>query len=472
VQVEHPRLPVISGVSAYWEAAARLDTLIETAPEQMDTSRPAVQARAEVRMARLRRFLDQVGYPLAGMPIVHVGGTSGKGSTSTAIASMLAAAGYRTGLHTSPYLQVPSEKIQIDGRLISPERFIALTERVLDAHTQWMAKGELQLTYGEVWIALMALAFRDAEVDVAVIEVGAGGRFDLTNVVTPVLSVVTSVGIDHTATLGPTIADIAWHKAGIVKPGIPAISAVAHPEAARIVRTEAETVGAPFTWVDTATRVTGIEVGERSTSWRDAASGEVFEIGLAGSFQAVNGMVAVEAVRTLSEVGFEIDEAAIRRGLMAAAIPGRAEIMPGTPQVLLDGAHNDDKVAALVADLDRLLPVAGRRIAVVGALESKTAESMLGSLLPHVDVVITTSPKVLAKAGREADALAETARSLGHPVEVMSEPSPADAVSRAIAMAGADDAVLVTGSLYLVGNVRERWFHADDIIKTGTPWPG
>src|SRR5215217_321229 len=200
-------------------AAARLDELIERTPAPADRSRQAVQARAEERMGRLRRFLARLGDPLLGYPVVHVGGTSGKGSTSTAIAAILHAAGYRVGLHTSPYLQTPAEKLQVDGRLVAPERFVALVDELFATHERWVAEGEVALTYGEAWVAMSALFFRAEAVDVAVLEVGAGGRFDLTNV-------VTTVGIDHTATLGDTIEAIAWHKAGIIKSGVPAVTAV------------------------------------------------------------------------------------------------------------------------------------------------------------------------------------------------------------------------------------------------------
>src|SRR5215217_2407191 len=224
-------------------AAARLDELIERTPAPADRSRAAVQARAEERMGRLRRFLARLGDPLTGHPVVHVGGTSGKGSTSTAIAAILHAAGYRVGLHTSPYLQTPAEKLQVDGRLVAPERFVALVDELFATHERWVAEGEVALTYGEAWVAMSALFFRAEAVDVAVLEVGAGGRFDLTNVVTPAVSVVTTVGIDHTATLGDTIEAIAWHKAGIIKPGVPAVTAVIDPAALPILAAEADAAG-------------------------------------------------------------------------------------------------------------------------------------------------------------------------------------------------------------------------------------
>src|SRR4051794_40195076 len=177
----------------YHDAASRLDDLIEMTPSPTETSLEAVRERATYRMGRLRRFLARLGDPQLGYPIVHVGGTSGKGSTSTTIAAILTAAGYRTGLHTSPYLQASSEKLQFDGQLIAPDLFADLADEILAAHDRWIADGEAPLTYGEAWGALTWRFFTHQRVDVAVVEVGAGGRFDLTNILTPLLSVLTSV---------------------------------------------------------------------------------------------------------------------------------------------------------------------------------------------------------------------------------------------------------------------------------------
>jgi dihydrofolate synthase/folylpolyglutamate synthase len=237
-------------LARFHDATARLEALIEATPTPVDSSREAVQARAAYRMGRLRRFLDVLGNPHQGYPIVHVGGTSGKGSTTTTIAAILTAAGYRTGLHTSPYLQTPAEKLQVGGRLVDPEQYVNLIDRILAAHDEWIAAGEDALTYGEAWFALTALFYRENAVDVAVLEVGAGGRFDLTNIVDPVLSVITSVGIDHTHTLGNTIESIAWHKAGIVKPGVPAVTAVTNPAALALIVAEAESCGSSLTIID------------------------------------------------------------------------------------------------------------------------------------------------------------------------------------------------------------------------------
>lgn len=451
----------------------RLDALIAATSASTDTTREAVRERARDRMTRLRAFLDHLGRPAESIPKVHIGGTSGKGSTTTALAAVLTAAGYRTGVHTSPYLQSPSEKLQINGDLIEAERFIRLGSHLLDELERFPAADHI--TYGEAWIALVMLFLEDVKADIAVIEVGAGGRFDLTNIIDPELAIITSVGLDHTNTLGDTIASIAWHKAGIIKPGRPALSAVRHPDARAPILEEAAVTGASLTEIDFERDIEVTGIASASTTWTDRATGQQWSIGMAGCFQARNGYTALIASRILSDLGWDIGDNARRRGLRTARIPGRAELMPGRPRTMLDGAHNGQKVAALADDLPYLLPVSdgGRRIIVLGALEAKHVDGMVESLLPHLDLLVATSPRVLAKEAKTAKALMTAAREAGFEGTIHVEPDPIAALrlAHSIARAGSKDAVLVTGSLYLVGNIRQHWYAADDIIRQHTPWP-
>lgn len=458
----------------YHVASSRMDELIEMTPSPTDSSREAVKERAVFRMDRLRRFLRRLGDPQSGYPIVHIGGTSGKGSTSTTLASILTAAGYRTGLHTSPYLQTPLEKLQVGGELVPAETFIEIVDAFFDEHERWISDGEEALTYGEGWNALTWLFFRHERVDVAVVEVGAGGRFDLTNILEPTLSVITSVGIDHTNTLGTTIEQIAWHKAGIVKPGIPALSAVPNATAQAIIEEEAREVGAPLARLDLAADIADISTSPEGTTWTDARSGRRHHMGLCGSFQAHNGQTAVDAVHLLRSAGLTIPDEAIERGLLRARIPGRAEFVPDHVTVLLDGAHNPEKLAAMAADVPSLLPhrPGGRRIGVVGLLDAKKGDEMLRSIVPVLDVLVVTSPQVFGKEVKAAEAVRELASGAGFGGEIVIEPDPRAALGHALAMAETDrDQVLVTGSLYLVGNVRERWYPEREIVAARTPWP-
>ncbi len=459
----------------FHESTAGLEALIEGTPSPADASREAVQARATFRMERLRRFLVLLGDPHQGYPIVHVGGTSGKGSTSTLIASILASAGYATGLHTSPYLQTPAEKLQVNGRLVAPDVYVSLCDAIFAAHDRWRAAGEEPITYGEAWFALTALFFRESGVDLAVLEVGAGGRFDLTNIVEPAVSVITSVGIDHTSTLGGTIAEIAWHKAGIIKSSVPAVTTAMHPDALPVIVAEASARGAALTIVDPATAVTEVSTDFQGTSWFDQAAGTRFHTSLRGRFQARNGAAAVATVSALRSLGFHIPDEAVERGLQAARIPGRVEMIRDGVPVMLDGAHNVDKIAALAEDIPGLLPVnhGGIRVAVLGLLEAKQAGPMIRSLVPVMGALVATSPRVTAKESREASDIAAIAAEAGFHGPIHIEPNPPDAIARAIelTLARSGSAVFVTGSLYLIGNVRERWFAEDDIVIAQSPWP-
>jgi dihydrofolate synthase/folylpolyglutamate synthase len=462
-------------LAQFHQATARLEALIEATPTPTDGSLTAVTSRAEMRMGRLRRFLDRLGNPERGYPIVHVGGTSGKGSTSTMIAAILTCAGFTTGLHTSPYLQTPSEKLQVNGDLIAPDMYVALTDRLLDVHAAWLGDGEPPLTYGEAWVALTLLFFREIDADIAVLEVGAGGRFDLTNIVSPVVSVVTSVGIDHTATLGTTIPEIAWHKAGIIKAGIPAVTGVVDPVALAVLANEAQIVGTSLTVVDPVVSAQTVRTDRQGTGWVDGATGLTHHTALRGAFQARNGAVALATVQALRDQGFHIPDEAVDRGLQSARIPGRMELAPTEVPVILDGAHNAEKVAALAGDVSTLLPLAagGRRVGVLGVLEAKQAHAMLASIVGKIDVLVATAPQVVAKESRDAAGMATIARQAGFHGEVLIEPDPLQAIERALAMAAEvpGSGVLVTGSLYLVGNVREHWYRTDDVILARSSWP-
>ena len=470
--------PTDPAVGRYRLAAARLDDLI--APSSpADGSLAAVQARAADRLDRTRRFLAHLGDPQDVAPIVHVGGTSGKGSTAAIVAAILGASGYRVGLHTSPYLQVATEKLQIDGRLIAPDDFADLVDDTLAAMDGWVATGDGEsLTYGEIWTVLAARWLAAERVDLAVVEVGAGGRFDPTNVVRPTVSVITGVGLDHTASLGETISEIAWHKAGIIKPGAPVVTGATDPAALGPIAAEAAAAGVPLVRVAEGVTFEVLASDPDGARWREIdavgrASGPIYGTSSPGRFQAANAALAVAAVRALAPSGFDVPTAAVAAGLAAARLPGRMEEMPRStgPRVLLDGAHNPDKAAALATDLPGRPPGAGPLVLVVGVLEGKGSAAMLARLAPRADALVLTAPRVTGKTAEAPAALAAAARAGGFAGPIRIEPEPNVALDLAVALTGSDGAVVVTGSLYLVGNVRGRWYPSDDVLRYRTPWP-
>lgn len=425
-----------------------------------------IRRRAQERLDRLRAFLKFIGNPQDQYRTIHVGGTSGKGSTSTLIASVLSEAGYRTGLHVSPYLQVATEKLVLDGRIASAQRYHELVFSLAEQAKVWESQGHERPSYGEFWVALTYKYFAEEAVDIAVIEVGAGGRFDLTNVIQPEVAAITSVGYDHVVTLGPTLRDIAWHKAGILKAGAAGVTSVVDPEALEVIEAEAKALGVPLRRVVDGQTFSDVETSWRGTSFRDHSSSRRFTVSLPGTFQARNASLALETIRTLEDPN--INDDVIQRGFERARFPGRMEVVQERPLVLLDGAHNPEKMSGLRDNLP-LLGAEQRTILVIGVLETKSFEEMLDQIIKHVDVVIATNPQVIAKPAVDAKALASH---VGDRVcASIVEPEPLRAIDRALDLAGPDDVIIVTGSLYLVGNVRERWYPSDKILAFGTMWP-
>lgn len=415
--------------------------------------------RAEAKLARTRRLLSALGNPHRQYAVIHVTGTSGKGSTCALIAGILTAAGYRVGLRTSPYLQVQTEKLQVSASLIDGVSFDRTVAEVLSVgHDLYQDQHDHErLGYAEVWTAVALTWFAQRRVDVAVVEVGAGGRFDATNVVEPAVSVITSVGADHIVSFGPTIADIAWHKAGIIKPGSVAVVGKLPAAAWEVVREAAASAAVPVR--------------------RPAVFGQELyrDLSMTGAFQRANAGVAVAAARALAELGFGLPEAAIDAGLQAARLPGRLERMPvpgGVPAVWIDGAHNPDKMAALAAEVratadDEPLPVV-----VLGVLATKDIPAMLSSLLPLASAIVATEPAVIGKRSQSAAALGAAARDAGFGGRVAIEPDVAAAIQCAETLARARGSrVLITGSIYLAGQARRRWYPDAEIVVQRTPWP-
>ena len=281
-------------------AAAEINSLIRGPAGPTQFRPPGEQRqRGRERLARMRRFLEALGNPQAHMPVVLVAGTSGKGSVAVKIAEGLRAAGYSAGLHVTPYLQTPLEKFWLDGQLARPGELADLAAWVRPVVER--ADPREPPTYGMVWVALTFEYFRRAGVDALVLEVGAGGRFDLTNVCDPLLNVITTVGMDHEKSLGPSLADIAWHKAGIARPGVPTVVGGMPAPARAVVIDELQRAGAPC-------------IDARTTALAD--------------FRTTNDGLADAALEALAASGFSRIDRAAYDAAHAAALPGRYERMP------------------------------------------------------------------------------------------------------------------------------------------------
>ncbi len=459
-----------TALTRYRWASDFINGLIQGPPSPPPDATPEeIRARAIARLDRLRRFLAFLGDPQSRFRSIHVGGTCGKGSTSAYIASILTSAGYRTGLHVSPYIQVETEKLQIDRRVMVADRFATHVADLAAEVDRWNAQGGERVTYGEFWVALTFFALAREDVDFAVIEVGAGGRFDLTNVLEPDVAVITSVGIDHVRTLGHTISEIAWHKAGIIKSGGIAVTTVDDPAALEVISREADEQQSRLVILAEGRDFQLTDTGESGTSLLDLPSERMFHLPLPGAFQAANAAAAIGAVRALSNLPADpIDDEVIAMGLAATRFPGRMEIVQVSPQVVLDGAHSPEKMANLMASI-AYLGDPERRIVVLGALSGHDYLTMAEIAARRAHEVIVTAPKAVERAPAPVEEIANVIRTTGVPVTVI--PDPEEALTLALQCARCNDQILVTGSLYLVGAARERWYRSDEIVRTGTCWP-
>jgi dihydrofolate synthase/folylpolyglutamate synthase len=395
---------------------------------------------AKLGLERIGVLLEALGHPEQACRIVHVAGTNGKGSTCAMIESGLRAAGYRTGLFTSPHLIEPTERIRIAGRPVEVGQFTQAFEQVHACAETLLREERIDLhpTYFESVTAMAMLVFRDCGVEFAVLEVGLGGRLDATNVVTPELCVVTPVDYDHEAYLGKSLESIAGEKAGILKPGVPAVFAAQRVEAAGVLSARAAALGVVVTH-SSDVPISGITLHARGSDFM--WEGSPVNCPLAGEHQVENARTAIAALQHLG-----IAPAAIRRGIAETRWPGRLERVSENPEIILDGAHNPAGARALADYLDRFYEP--RHVWLIyGAMRDKAVEEIAAILFPRAGHVIVTAP-AQARALRP-----ESIQDLADHdcIQV------AEDIREAIALtggAGREDAIFVTGSLFLVGEAR------------------
>ena len=416
------------------------------------------QPRRKFELSEMRVLAEGLGHPERRFPAVLVAGTNGKGSTSATLASILTSAGYRTGLYTSPHLSRVNERVRIDGVEISDDDFSAYYFRVDDCARRLVSEGALRghPSFFETMTALAFLAFAEKQVDIAVLEVGMGGRLDATNVVEPLVSVITDISIDHTEWLGSTIAEITREKAGILRRNGVLVTLPQHPEANQAIGETATELG--VRGVSAAAYVPGREV-THGDEYSLTVLGERIEVRspLKGLHQQRNIALAVAvAVELRNYNGYNITAGQIAEGIRRTQWPGRLErfSQPGRADVLLDVAHNPAGAWALRSALSHLDPEPRTMTAVFGCLRDKPLGEMAQILFPMFEAVVLVevdSPRKASLAEMET-----AARATG--VKVVRAENVRDAMERAWAATcadgQADGLVVVTGSVYLVGAVR------------------
>jgi dihydrofolate synthase/folylpolyglutamate synthase len=405
-------------------------------------------------LERMRAFLKLLGDPQQKYSCIHIAGTKGKGSTAAFIASSLRQAGLRVGLYSSPHLQEFTERIQVNGLQISQEDLARLVEQVKPA-----VNAVQHLTTFEITTAVGFLYFAQQSVDIAVVEVGLGGRLDATNVLSPLVSVITSLSMDHMNVLGDTLPKIAFEKAGIIKPGRPVVIAPQQAEARLVIEQAAAERGSALSEVGRDFFYTaGLHDLEGQTlRLRKAAenSDREFRIPLLGMHQVENAATAYAALRIARDEGVAVSDAAIQAGFASVRWPGRFEILSREPLLIVDSAHNRDSARRLRQTLDDYFP--GRPVVLLfGASEDKDVEGMFAELMPRMERVVATQS--VHPRAMEAERLVALAERFDCPAEAV---VPVEkALPAAIRLAGQDGKnalVLAAGSLFIAAAVTEVW---------------
>lgn len=419
---------------------------------------PTQAAAAKFDLENITILAERLGRPDRAYPSAHIAGTNGKGSTAAFLESILRCAGFRTGLNTSPHLEKINERICVNGEEISDDAFAETFTRIQALNEELLAAGRLRAhpTYFECVTAMAFEYFARARVEFGVFEVGLGGRLDATNILTPVVSVITRVDFDHENFLGHSLAEIAAEKAGILKPSVPLILAEQRPEALEVIRARAGELTCPVVETTAAFRVEKerMENGCSRARVTEVESGWSLELvpRLPGKFQIQNSLNAVAAARYLQKRGYHLSDDAITQGIAEAVWPGRLEKLQSSPDVYFDGAHNPSAARELTAFLEQNL--AGRRVWLVfGALRDKAVDEIAGVLFAHAAEVIFTQPRT-TRAISVAQLAEITSHHAAHFAVI---PEPEAALEYALDGAAANDAIVVAGSLYLVGQLRHYW---------------
>jgi len=411
-------------------------------------------------LERITALSHAFGNPHRALRVIHVAGTNGKGSTATFAASILQEAGFRVGLYLSPYVRDLRERIQINGSFIGKDDFAELISEIQPIADDISASDLGPVTEFEVKTMAAYLYFARARVDFAILEVGMGGRFDATNLVDPMVALITNIALDHTERLGPTTKDIAFEKAGIIKQGTVLVTAVDDEPAWRVILDRCHEEGAEV-WRVIKSSARKPNSPSADLQLRYTGKGGAFSLhggdfhyinlrpGLRGLFQHVNAAVALGAILALKRYEVHIPDHAVHSGISNAYIPGRLEVIHDRPSVVVDGAHNPDAARNLAAAIREEFSYR-RMILVVGMLSTHPADEFLKQIVPMASKVIATQSRW--HLARPALELGDEARKLVGDVEVIDHVP--DAVSRAIDVAGEDDLILVTGSFYTIGEVK------------------
>lgn len=405
-------------------------------------------------MERIVSLLGEMGNPHQNLKYIHVAGTNGKGSTSLMIADILIKAGYRVGRFSSPHLHSYLERFAVNGQEITADDLNIIWQEIEKHIGVMLDRGEDHPTEFEVLTAIAFQYFKNEKVDVAVLEVGMGGTYDSTNVIIPLAAVITGVDFDHTAFLGTTLAEIARNKAGIIKPGVPLVAGVMKDEALAVIKSRADSLGAPLYH---SSRIKIARIGSHGLDGQSldiaCSSGRMSEVkfSLRGDYQLRNLAAALSVIEIIKNRGFPVENLYIRQSLESLCIPGRLEVVQQYPLVIIDAAHNPQGARALTESLDTLLP-ARKKILVLGILDDKERQGILQALGRNTRMAIVTRPQgARGKAWRE---VCQHWRNTFPDIGVLAIENITEAVNKGLEMLSGDDFLVVTGSFYVLDEAR------------------
>ena len=404
-------------------------------------------------LSRMVDFMDKLGNPQNDFPSLHVAGSKGKGSVSAMCASVLQQAGYKVGLYTSPHLKDFEERIQVNRIPMDRAILADYVEEIKPCVSQVPG-----LTTFEIMTGLGFLYFSRQQVDIAVIEVGLGGRLDATNVITPLVAVITSLYLDHVSILGDTLDKIAREKGGIIKPGIPVVCAPQERIALDVIREISQERKAPLIEIG---RDYEYKIRSRTLDGQEfsvlAAGHEVqLAIPLVGDYQVINAVTAYAALDTLRQREYHLSDEDMAQGFRKTSWPARFEVLRRDPPLVVDSAHNPASIGKLRETIDEFFPEKPL-ILVFGISEDKQLEGMLEEILPRTSTLITTQ----ADHPRAMDAFELARRAEGCSCRIVAIPRVSDALQRALELGGSDSLVMVSGSIFVAASARIAWLGED-----------
>ena len=410
----------------------------------------------DFKLDRMRLLLEELGNPQS-LPSIHIAGTKGKGSTAHMVAACLQSAGHRVGLFTSPHLESYEERIQIDGIPITHQQLIEQTDILKVAVDRIRSLSESnELTFFELTTALAWLCFREANVEIAVMEVGLGGRLDSTNICHPLVTVITSIGIDHTQQLGDTITQIASEKAGIIKPRVPVVSGCRLPDAQVVIREKSQQLDCSLTEVDSQITYSVSDSSNGLTNCSINVQNRCFTnltLPLSGEHQVRNLATALGAIEAIKNNLFPVSDAAIQSAIHDLQIPGRQEVINLQPKILLDVAHNTDSTQALIETLKKeTVKPDGLRVLVFGSARDKPFVEQLTDLMPYFDHFILTTAMTSQRCCPPEE-IRDSATSLAT-IPISIAQTPIEAINQARVIAEESGMIVVSGSFYLAGEIR------------------